>query len=214
MSLRWKIAQAFEIRWWQHYLRNKPKKNYLQWKRDYWQTFLRDIKVTPKPNSRAIDIGCGPAGIYMVLDELRIDALDPLLNDYREKLEHFREADYPYVKFHDQAFENYQKTEDFDYVFCINAINHVADLAACMDKLVDITRPGGTIILSIDAHNSGMLKSLFRMIPGDILHPHQYDLPEYRNMLTNRNCEMLSSVLYRRETIFNYYILIAKKATK
>jgi len=138
MSLRWKIAQAFEIRWWQHYLRNKPKKNYLEWKRDYWETFLRDIKVTPKANSRAIDIGCGPAGIYMVLDQLRIDALDPLLSNYREKL--------------------------------------------------------------------------FRMIPGDILHPHQYDLPEYRKMLTDRNCELLSSVLYRRETIFNYYVLVAQKA--
>ena len=31
MNLRWKIAQAAEIRWWQNYLGNRSEKEYLAW---------------------------------------------------------------------------------------------------------------------------------------------------------------------------------------
>lgn len=211
MSLRWKIAQAFEVRWWQHYLRNKPTADYLEWKRDYWKEFLDKIKVQPRTGSSAMDVGCGPAGIFIILDNLKVDALDPLLPTYSDKLDHFEKKAYPNVNFHEIPFEKYNTEQQFDYVFCLNAINHVADLSACMDRLVAITKPGGTLVMSIDAHNYWALKTVFRMIPGDILHPHQYDLTEYRSMLTDRNCEVVNSVLYRREMIFNYFVLVARR---
>jgi len=173
--------------------------------------FLEKIKVQPRAGSHAMDVGCGPAGIFMILDQLKVDALDPLLPTYSDKLDHFKKADYPNVHFHEMPFESYDVSQQFDYVFCLNAINHVADLATCMDRLVAITKPGGTLVMSIDAHNYWALKTVFRMIPGDILHPHQYDLAEYRSMLTDRNCEVVNSVLYRREMIFNYFVLVAQR---
>jgi 2-polyprenyl-6-hydroxyphenyl methylase/3-demethylubiquinone-9 3-methyltransferase len=45
LSLKWKIAQFFEIRWWRNYLSEKSKDEYLAWKRNYWQQFLKRAGV-------------------------------------------------------------------------------------------------------------------------------------------------------------------------
>lgn len=211
MRLRWKIAQAFEIRWWQNYLNDKPKADYLDWKKAYWLEFLERIGVHPKKGSSVLDMGCGPAGIFMVLEEQKVTALDPLIEAYGRRLTHFDIHDYKHVHFHPIAFEQFEPEQLFDYVFCLNAINHVSDIQACMDKLVAATKPDGTLVLSIDAHNYELLKNVFRMVPGDILHPHQYDLNEYREMLTKRHYTIEKTVLYKREMIFNYYVIVAKR---
>jgi 2-polyprenyl-6-hydroxyphenyl methylase/3-demethylubiquinone-9 3-methyltransferase len=49
------------------------------------------------------------------------------------------------------------------------------------------------------------------LVPGDILHPHQYDLAEYVAMLTRRGVEVQTQLLKKKEKIFNYYILVGKK---
>ena len=92
MNLRWKIAQAAEIRWWQRYLKNKDTGDYATWKKAYWTKLLSEIGLSAllNPNTAAqkiLDAGCGPAGIFMVLTpQHQLTALDPLLNDYEKKL--------------------------------------------------------------------------------------------------------------------------------
>ena len=211
MSLRWKIAQAAEIRWWQNYLKKKPKADYLVWKKNYWQTLLEKLNLKFSAGEKILDAGCGPAGMFMVLDDYETDAMDPLLKDYEEKLEHFTQAQYPKIRFFSEPLETFSPKKKYTKVFCLNAINHVADLDLSFDKLIDFTEDGGTLIVSIDAHNHGFFKKIFRLLPGDILHPHQYDLAEYQKMLTDRGCTIEQSVLYNEEFFFNYFILVAKK---
>ena len=211
MSLRWKIAQAAEIRWWQNYLKKKPKADYLTWKKNYWQTLLEKLNLTFSEGDKILDAGCGPAGMFMILDNYETDAMDPLLDDYEEKLVHFSKAQYPNVKFYSEPLEDFFPNKKYDKLFCLNATNHVADLDLCFDKLVDFTELGGTLIVSIDAHNYSFFKKIFRLLPGDILHPHQFDLKEYQEMLTQRGCEIEQSILYNEEFFFNYFILVAKK---
>lgn len=208
MKLRWKIAQAAEIRWWQNYLGKKDKASYLTWKKQYWTSFLDDCGLTVPPNVHCLDAGCGPAGIFTVLNEQQIDAVDPLLDDYNQKLQHFTPTDYPNVKFITSPLEQYKSAKTYDYVFCLNAINHVADLDACWDHLFAMTKPNGTLVVSIDAHNHAVLKHIFRAIPGDILHPHQYDLQEYKNMVTQRGGKILKTVHKDQAFFFDYYVLV------
>lgn len=210
-NLRWKIAQAAEIRWWKNYLEKKPKADYLKWKKAYWQNLLKEIAIPLLPDDKVLDAGCGPAGIFIVLQNQRVDAVDPLLDEYAAKLDHFNPADYPGVNFYASQLETYQPGLSYDKVFCLNAVNHVADLGRCFDKIVDLTKPGGSLIISVDAHNYSGFKKLFRLVPGDILHPHQYDLKEYQSMLTSRNCTIEKSILFKKEFFFDYYILIAKR---
>ena len=211
MSIRWRIAQFFEIHWWRRYLGEKDKVAYLAWKKAYWQQFLADSGIQLAPGAMVLDAGCGPAGIFTVLDPQQVDALDPLLDRYEASLPHFRRGDYPSVRFFNEPLEQFAPGRRYTAIFCLNAINHVADLGACFDRLVALTEPGGTLAVSIDAHNFGSLKRIFRLLPGDILHPHQYDLTEYQAMLTQRGCTLGRTVLVKKELIFNYYLLVATR---
>lgn len=208
-SLKWRLAQKLEINWWKRYLKTKSPEEYLAWKRDYWKDFLAKMNFKVPENATVLDAGCGPAGIFIGFPKNPVTALDPLLEQY-ESLPHFQPKEYPNVNFISEPLESAQVSK-FDYVFCLNAINHVSDLSASMDKIADAVTDGGTLILSIDAHNFQFLKHIFRLLPGDALHPHQYDLKEYEQMVTSRGFEIVNSVLVKKEFIFDYWSLIAVK---
>ena len=211
MKLRWKVAQAAEIRWWQNYLKKKDKHSYLQWKKDYWKQFLVDCQLEVPPQVTCLDAGCGPAGIFTILEQQQVDAVDPLLDDYQQKLTHFVPQDYPNVQFITSPLEQFKPTQAYDYVFCLNAINHVSDLEQCWEQLFAATKKNGTLVVSIDAHNHAIFKHIFRAIPGDILHPHQYDLKEYQTMVQRHGGELIRTVHKDKAFFFDYYILIIKK---
>lgn len=212
MTFRWKLAQFFEIRWWHHYLRNKDVSTYLDWKKAYWRDFLKHAGMEVPLGACVLDAGCGPAGIFMVLDGRQVEALDPLLGQYERELAHFKRTDYPNVRFVESPLESFEPPKLYDWVFCLNAINHVADLKRCFDRLAALTAPGGTIAISVDAHNYPWLKHLFRAIPGDVLHPHQYDLKEYESLLDNKECRIVRTLCLKKEMIFGYYLLVAQKS--
>jgi len=210
MFLRWRLAQFFEIRWWQRYFAGRDTQTYLDWKRAYWRDFLDKSGIELKPGAFVLDAGCGPAGIFMILDDCRVDAVDPLLDRYEQKLPHFQRADYPNVRFFNEPLETFNRENQYDAVFCLNAINHVADLDLSLDHLAALTKPGGTLAVSIDAHNYQWVKKLFRLFPGDVLHPHQYDLEEYKEMLRKRGGRVVREVLVKREGVFSYWLLVLR----
>ena len=211
MQWRWKIAQAAEIRWWQKYLKGKPKSDYLHWKRNYWTDLLRQLQLDLPGGEHHLDAGCGPAGVFMILQQNEVDAVDPLLDQYEDKLEHFSQNDYPWTKFVNLPLEQFTSEKKYDKVFCFNAINHVANLNLCFDKLVQLTSEKGQLIVSIDAHNHSFFKYLFRLAPGDILHPHQYDLEEYKQMLVDRGCVIERVEKAGEGFFFDYYVLVVRR---
>lgn len=170
MSLRWKLAQSIEKRWWNRYLKNKNPDDYLKWKRNYWRSFLSDIDCPKPSNLRILDAGCGPAGIFLILDQNEVIAFDPLLSKYKD-LSAFRPDDVPWVHFEETLLEEFSAPL-FDEIYCTNAINHVRDLKAGLQKLLDLLKPGGTLIVSTDCHKFGLFKFLFRLTQWDVLHPH------------------------------------------
>lgn len=212
MSVKWKIAQFMEIRWWRQYLKAKSVEGYQDYKTSYWKNFLQSIDgLQLEPGDVILDAGCGPAGIFIILNEHQVTAVDPLLAKYQSDLVHFSPSNYPHVTFVESGLESFQQPESFDHAFCLNAINHVADLDQSLDNLVNSTKKGGKIYLSIDAHNTQFWKRFNRLIHWDILHPHQYDLHEYSNMLTERGCSIDQQVFVKRTGIFDYYLLVATK---
>ncbi|MCH2045711.1 MAG: methyltransferase [Saprospiraceae bacterium] len=208
MGLRWKVAQAAEIRWWKKYLAKKDVDTYLNWKKKYWIDFLKKLNLQIPIGVTCLDAGCGPAGIFTVLDEQTVTALDPLLDQYTQELDHFQPEHYKNVTFINTALEKFQPTQSYDYIFCLNAINHVNNLAQSLDNLFQAGRKGTQIIISVDAHNYKGFKYLFKSLPGDILHPHQYDLKEYVNMLHQYNINIKDTILVKKEFFFAYYAII------
>ncbi|MEM7575203.1 MAG: class I SAM-dependent methyltransferase [Bacteroidota bacterium] len=203
---RWRLAQFLEIRWWQRYLRKKPAKAYLADKKAYWQRVLHQLQFSPKPDLQALEVGCGPAGIFLLLHELQmITAVDPLLDKYQQELAHFQAADYPQISFIAEPFESYQLPADkFEVIYCFNAINHVADWEGCLQKISRAAAPGTVLLLSSDVHQRRWLRSIFRALPGDLLHPHQHLAAEYRQELERLGWEIQKEVLLKPGGIFNY----------
>ena len=77
MNFRWKIAQAAEMRWWKTYLKKKPVADYLQNKKAYWHRVLKLADVHIKDSDLVLDAGCGPAGIFIILNNNTVDAIGP-----------------------------------------------------------------------------------------------------------------------------------------
>ena len=204
---RWKVAQALEIRWWQHYLKDKPKEDYLHSKKAYWQRVLAQTEVVLAQEMHILDAGCGPAGIFMVLEGHQVVALDPLLPQYEERLPHFRRNQYPEVQFYATRLEDFNAQGKYDIVFCWNVINHVDDIDRSLEQLIRAAKPGGILILSVDAHNYSVFKTLFQFLPGDILHPHQYDIKEYCQLLEQKNCSIQSVKKLKHNFFFDYYMI-------
>lgn len=209
---KWKLAQTLEYKWWQNYLQKKDTTEYLQWKCHYWQEVLLTVsKQIEIPIGKTIlDAGCGPAGIFITLKGNTLDAIDPLLKRY-ENLPHFQPEKYAWTQFKNIPIEALDETEKYDFIFCMNAINHVNDIDRCYDNLAKALKPNGYLIISTDAHKHNFLKKIFQLIPGDMLHPVQLDIDEYITFLTNRNFDILKNILQKEEKIFDYYITIAKK---
>ena len=94
--------------------------------------------------------------------------------------------------------EDFEGRIDHNFIFCLNAINHMRDMSSALQKMVDILSKNGTLILSCDVHNwSLFFYQTFRIIPGDILHPHQITKKETDSLLSShglaiKQCQLLN----------------------
>lgn len=149
--------------------------------------------------------------MFMLFGNNKTTAFDPLIDSYENDLPHFKKNNYPSVTFINSGLEDISINEKFDKIFCMNAINHVQDIELCYDNLIQLAKPDAFVIVTIDAHNYSFFKKIFRLLPGDILHPHQYDLNEYEKFLTSRNCDLIKSIHLKQEFFFDHYMLIAQK---
>ncbi len=210
--MKWLLAQKLEYLWWQQYLHKKDPAQYLHQKKKYWLQVLSSIQepVLTGTNQSILDAGCGPAGIFIALDQHRLTALDPLLDRYRN-LPHFNAEAYSWTTFIQTPLELLADKEQYDTIFCMNAINHVNDITLCYQRLFDALKPGGYLVLSTDAHRFSFLKKIFQWLPGDMLHPVQLDIDEYKKYLTDLDLEIKNTIRHKKAGIFNYYILIARK---
>ena len=209
MNRRWQLAQAMEIRWWRKYLKKKNPDEYRQEKINYWRRVLGELAIKVPVGASVLDAGCGPAGIFLDLAHCQVKAIDPLLDQY-SSLPHFKPTDYPWVQFEQQKLEDLGEIGHYNFIFCLNVINHVDDLILSLQNLYDACLPGATLVLSVDAHNFQLFRHVFSWIPGDVLHPHQYFLHEYLDKMKAVGFQILETKLLKEQFFFNYYGVVAR----
>ncbi len=212
-NLRWKIAQFFELKWWQYYLGKQSSYNYYKWKKNYWTSLLDRIKppLTINKSAKILDAGCGPAGIFTVFPHHSVTAIDPLLNNYQQKIAMFQPSHFPHTQFINTSIETLSLSKTFSHIFCMNALNHVNNISNALSRLIDHLQSPGYLIISIDCHNYNWVKLLFRMIPADILHPHQYSLYEYKSLFNTNNLKIKKLQCIRSHFLFNHYLFVLQK---
>lgn len=210
-SWRWRLAQFLELRWWRRYLRKLDWNEYVEAKRRHWRKVLVQLDLSLKGSEHVLEAGCGPAGIFTILQQQQVDAIDPLIRNYEEKLPDFSVQQFPYVHFQPIMLEQLTATATYDLVFCFNAINHVDHLEQAVQSLAQSLKPGGTMVISIDVHRHAFLKFIFRLIPGDVLHPQQDSLADYVVLLEKQGLKIEKTQVLKRGWIFNYVAIKAKK---
>lgn len=210
-GIRWRLAQKLELRWWKSYLRQKAPSVYLENKRAYWLRVLHEVEWSPRPGDKILDAGCGPAGIFMVWDNFAVDACDSLMDSYAVQLPHFKQEWYPWVRFYNRAMEEGFPHPPYDYIACTNAINHVQHLELAIHQLAVSMITGGRLLISSDVHRWKWLKPVFRWLPGDALHPQQYDLESLIGLLEKQGFEVIRTHLMKRGLIFDYQFVVAQK---
>ena len=211
MSLRWRIAQKLELAWWRCYLARRPSTAYLRAKKRYWERLLDAAGPELRPASRILDAGCGPAGIFLVLDGHEVVAIDPLLPAYRKHLPVFDPARYPWVVFEAYPLEHFTDAKGFDLACCMNAINHVEDWEGCLRQLHQLLRPGGRLLLSVDVHRRKGWQRLLQGTGVDLLHPHQHRQAEYLTFLGRIGFKDLSFHRIRAGKVFDHALFSARK---
>jgi SAM-dependent methyltransferase len=106
--------------------------------------FLHELVAAAPRGARVLDAGCGPGSwSYGERPDLRITAFDikfpPGPPAKREGVDVLR-AGLERLPLRDGPF---------DLVICHYVLEHVTGLAACCDELARLTRPGGTLYLSV-----------------------------------------------------------------
>ncbi|MEL6141523.1 MAG: hypothetical protein AAFU67_07875, partial [Bacteroidota bacterium] len=77
-----------------------------------------------------------------------------------------------------------------------------------LDQLTKWARPGTVLLLTSDVHRKKWLKSIFRWLPGDALHPQQHTIGDYQQALRKRNWQIQQEKPLRKGWIFDYVVWV------
>ncbi len=123
-------------------------------------------RVTPSPDVRALDLGCGTGGLTVLLARrgFTVHAVDhspDMLAVARSKVDAeglsdsvtFSERDIRSMPFPDRSF---------DLVTCQRVLHHIPDAEAVISEAARVLKPGGVFFLSDQVHGSAVLVQLLR----------------------------------------------------
>lgn len=149
-AARWQRAQEYERDTWLIHAR--------EWDDDknvaHAQKF-DDYKALPDDLGDFIELGCGPfTNARIILEGRRahtVTLLDPLMRDYlglpNNGYQRLPTRGEPMAQLKAGTIEDFPTTQQYDTVVMINVLDHCRDADAVTQKVWDITRPGGWVVL-------------------------------------------------------------------
>jgi SAM-dependent methyltransferase len=173
------------------------------------------LRAIPEGAQRALDIGCGegtlPRKLRQVVPHVTgIDLHTPSLDEARE---HMDDIDYVVGDFLTYPFE----PASFDLIACVATLHHV-DAAAGLERMRDLLRPGGRLVIIGLARSSwvylpldlaGVIGNYFHSArngfwhhPSPMVWPPPVTYPQMRALAAS----ILPGSRYRRHVLFRYSI--------
>jgi SAM-dependent methyltransferase len=219
---RWKDAQKWEEAHWvrSQKARGKYGKNWI-WRaltllgfvdkyrgddwNQWWKRQFDNYSFLPTTVDNAIEVGCGPyTNIRHILPHCSTNHLflsDPLIKTYVKFQLAFTADAYKkgFSILDDHPLEEIPYRNDyFDLTVMINVLDHVRDASLCMKNIIDITKPGGWLIIGQDLTNEEDLEVLAKD-RGLVGHPIKIAHDWFDTYLNNGFAPALYKVLERSE---------------
>ncbi|MCF7859519.1 MAG: class I SAM-dependent methyltransferase [Candidatus Cloacimonetes bacterium] len=209
-NVKWKLAQFLELNWWRFYFKDKSKEKYYSDKMKYLLRILKSLEYTLDDftGKNILNAGCGPAGFFILLNEAKITAVDPLLNRYEKKIEFFNMSDYPNVKFESISVEDFQPEIKYEFIFCINMLDHVREPEKVIRVFKNVLADEGKVIVLVDTNKYKLLIKLMNVLPLNPLHPQQLTNEEYINLFKRNNLKPLSNFTFKKKLLYDYKAMI------
>lgn len=131
---------------------------------EYWRTyrFLDELQdLVPTEGKRVLDVGCGISTVLHFIPGSRY-GVDPLAHEYRKLYAypagiHLVGGSGEQLPFGD---------EQFDVVFCTNALDHMTAPPRAVREVHRVLRPGGHVIVTVEVFDEPVVR--------DRGHPHAF----------------------------------------
>lgn len=199
-----RAAQREELKCWRSIEHKLSHPKYLEIKKQLWERVaeradLRQI-LSAIVNRRSgeivriADIGCGPAGVLVILPELlhrwfprqdfQFIGVDPLIGEYLKLSPILVELP---VEWRAMTGENLS-TEikgNLDIIFCNNAIDHVLEIESFTHQFLSLLSKEGFAIVSVNCHTYRYLAKLWSTLRLETLHPFQKTAQGYTDLFSH-----------------------------
>jgi ubiquinone/menaquinone biosynthesis C-methylase UbiE len=129
----------------------------------WYQSFFTEpfgLTVDSYTGQRLLDVGCGPRGSleWADLSAERI-GLDPLVATYRQFGIQHHKMQYVEARSEEMPFGD----DHFDFVSCLNALDHVDDVKLTLNEIFRVLKPGGQFLLIVDVGHAPTLSEPHRL---------------------------------------------------
>lgn len=134
-----------ELRYWRTRVRAEGMLGNAHYERAFTTHF--ELNRDFYTGKRVLDVGCGPRGSleWATMAAQRV-GLDPLADAYREFGVERHEMCYVSAPAEKMPFDDAR----FDVVTCMNALDHVDDVAAVIRELTRVGAPGSSLLLMVE----------------------------------------------------------------
>ncbi len=192
---KWETAQKHELYCWVSIIDKLRDEKYLSVKSEFWEKTLDELgfykRFSSKEKIKIIDIGCGPSGILINLAKSKagknwdLKGIDPLINEYLKISPSIKELP---VSWENTKLETFNSNERYNVVFCLNAADHCDNLKEFINALDRLLEDDGVCYFSVNCHIKNSTAKLWRKCNKiiDPMHPFQYTVDEYKELLSGK----------------------------
>jgi len=180
-----------EVNWWKHFIfkhfspdRETSEKLFLERFRiectKRWDYICEPLSIDTYQYREAalLDIGNGPCGILNFIPGNIKVGIDPNNKMYREnEILYNVEEGVRYITCPAEKLP--LPGEYFDFISCVNVLDHVSDPQIVLDEIIRVLKPGGVFFLSVDTRKEEETS---------LVHPHAFDGDKFIEMAVPLVC--------------------------
>jgi len=194
---RWLAAQQAEKR---ELVNAETIRGFIRIRKHTWTRLIDELSDVIDFNApqRTLEIGSGPTTIFLALKSGERYAVDPNFDVLFSQHPFVRDTEeYQGVHFINGAFEDVPMDKPFGLVFMINMLDHLGDLKPARNKINEVLKPGGVLVIVVDCYADAWVKSIISFFDPDPPHPHHFVSREIMDMFSDYKLIKFDKNIYR-----------------